>query len=44
MNFNQILLQTYESDITAFLIHQWLAVPGAVIFVLVAVYMFKKKD
>lgn len=30
--------------ITAFLTHQWLAVPGAVIFVLVAVYMFKKKD
>ena len=30
--------------ITAFLTHQWLAVPGAVVFVLVAVYMFKKKD
>ena len=30
--------------ITAFLTQQWLAVPGAVIFVLVAVYMFKKKD
>lgn len=30
--------------ITALFTHQWLAVPGAVIFVLVAVYMFKKKD